>query len=95
MDEKGLEHALQRLPGAARVGGDGELRRHALRDEKFADTVGVREAPPGERTFAVAAGGLLGGLAMPEEKKSTHANLLTCDSGAPHLPAPIIYGEWG
>lgn len=95
MDGKGLEHALQRLPGAARVGGDGEFRRHALRDEKFADTAGVREAPPGERTFAVAAGGLLGGLAMSEEKKSAHANLLTCDSGAPHLPAPIIYGEWG
>src|ERR1019366_2179939 len=64
MDGKGLEHALERLPGAARVGGDREFRRHALRHEKFADTAGVREAPPGERTFAVAAGGLLGGLAM-------------------------------
>ena len=69
MDGKRLEHALQRLAGAARVGGDGEIRRHALRDEKFADTAGVRESPPGERTFAVAAGGLLGGLAMSEKKK--------------------------
>ena len=64
MDRKGLEHAFERLLGAARVGGDGEFRRHALRDKKIADAARIREATPGERTFAVAAGGLLGGLAV-------------------------------
>ena len=72
-----LEHLVEGLLGATRIGGDGEARHDVGVSQILAHAPRILHPSTGERTLAVAAGRMPVGLAMAQEQELTHAASLS------------------